>query len=208
MRKKLIISAIILCSITIFAQDKDNPYSMFGYDPKISDVISSKTELFYLDNTDTTALVQTLAFDFEKGYVYLYDTNNQMLDVLLFDKKEIARFTTIDPHAENYLGVSPYAYVINNPVRNIDPDGRDVWEMNGQGEIVNRIKDRTQDAFYMVAQDADGNYQRTFTTDAEGNRNYNSISFKYGTVESQRTIGINSTQSYDVYKVRAFIFSK
>jgi Fe-S cluster biosynthesis and repair protein YggX len=84
----------------------------------------------------------------------------------------------------------------------IDPDGRDVWEVNGQGEVVNRIKDKTQDAFFMVAKDADGNYQRTYTTDAEGNKTYNSISFEYGTVKSQRTTSLNSTDTYDTYKVR------
>ena len=31
----------------------------------------------------------------------------------------------IDPHAENYLPISPYAYVGNNPVILIDPDGKD-----------------------------------------------------------------------------------
>ena len=70
------------------------------------------------------------------------------------------------------------------------------------GKIISRIHDNTQDAFYMVAKDADGNYQRTFTTDADGTKNYNSISFKYGTIESQRTIPINSTESYDVFQVR------
>ena len=109
---------------------------------------------------------------------------------------------SVDPLADKYPHLSPYAYCADNPVNRIDPDGRDVWEINDQGEIVNRIKDKTQDAFYMVSKDADGNYQRTFTTDAEGNKNYNFISFKYGTVESQRTTAINSTDSYDTYKVR------
>ena len=31
----------------------------------------------------------------------------------------------MDPHAENYLSFSPYAYVGNNPIIYIDPDGRD-----------------------------------------------------------------------------------
>lgn len=33
----------------------------------------------------------------------------------------------IDPLAEKYYNVSPYAYCNNNPVNAVDPDGRDVW---------------------------------------------------------------------------------
>ena len=37
----------------------------------------------------------------------------------------IGRFTTVDPMAEKYYNISPYAYCGNNPVNRIDPDGRD-----------------------------------------------------------------------------------
>ena len=37
----------------------------------------------------------------------------------------MCRFTQMDPLAENYYNVSPYVYCFNNPVKYIDPDGRD-----------------------------------------------------------------------------------
>lgn len=37
----------------------------------------------------------------------------------------IMRTTTMDPLAEKYYDISPYAWCGNNPIRNIDPDGRD-----------------------------------------------------------------------------------
>jgi RHS repeat-associated protein len=37
----------------------------------------------------------------------------------------VGRFTTMDPLAEKYYSVSPYAYCANNPIRYKDPDGRD-----------------------------------------------------------------------------------
>lgn len=36
----------------------------------------------------------------------------------------LGRFTTVDPLAEKYYGISPYAYCGNEPVRRIDPDGK------------------------------------------------------------------------------------
>jgi len=35
---------------------------------------------------------------------------------------------SIDPNCEKYYWISPYAYCLNNPVRYVDPDGRDVWD--------------------------------------------------------------------------------
>jgi hypothetical protein len=36
----------------------------------------------------------------------------------------IGRFTTMDPLAEKYYSISPYAYCLNNPIRYIDVDGQ------------------------------------------------------------------------------------
>jgi RHS repeat-associated core domain len=43
----------------------------------------------------------------------------------------IMRFTTIDPLAEKYYSISPYAYCANNPINAIDPDGRLIIFVNG-----------------------------------------------------------------------------
>ena len=44
----------------------------------------------------------------------------------------IARWSSMDPLAEKYYSISPYAYCANNPVKYIDPDGRGfetVWDI-------------------------------------------------------------------------------
>ncbi len=49
---------------------------------------------------------------------------------------------SVDPPADKYPGLSPYAYCANNPVMFVEPDGRadDEWDINSKGEIVNHIK--------------------------------------------------------------------
>jgi hypothetical protein len=37
------------------------------------------------------------------------------------------RFLSVDPMAEKYYQLSPYAYCANNPIKNIDPNGMEIY---------------------------------------------------------------------------------
>ena len=45
----------------------------------------------------------------------------------------IGRTTTMDPLAENYYHISPYAWCGNNSVNAVDPDGRFIWKFDAKG---------------------------------------------------------------------------
>ena len=114
----------------------------------------------------------------------LYDYGARFYDPL------IGRFTTPDPLSEKYYSISPYAYCANNPVNAVDPDGRDIWEINENGIVVNRIEDKTQDAFFMI----DSNRKRI---------EQQSISFEYGTINQTKVTVEHNTGdwSYDLYSI-------
>ncbi|GAB6013054.1 DUF6443 domain-containing protein [Viscerimonas tarda] len=58
-------------------------------------------------------------FDIMHG-LNLYDYSARQVD------PAVGRFTTVDPLAEKYYNISPYAYCANNPVKYIDPDGKQI----------------------------------------------------------------------------------
>jgi len=49
----------------------------------------------------------------------------------------IGRWNGVDRQAENYIPISPYAYVANNPMIFIDPNGEEIWLADTEG---NRYK--------------------------------------------------------------------
>ena len=57
-----------------------------------------------------------------------------------YDSDILTAWLSVDPMADKYPNISPYAYCAWNPVRLVDPDGREMmmnddWYINGKGEI-------------------------------------------------------------------------
>ena len=114
--------------------------------------------------------------DEETGYGYF--------GARYMDHELMTMWLSVDPMSDKYPNISPYAYCAWNPVKLVDPNGQDIWEINSQGKVVNHIKDKSKDAFYMV--------------DDKGARQ-SSISFKYGTITgSNGEMWFSSTTSFNV----------
>lgn len=62
----------------------------------------------------------------------------------------ICRTTTMDPLAETYYPTSPYAWCGNNPVKNVDLDGMDVWELDANGEMIHHRQNSQVDSLYVT----------------------------------------------------------
>ena len=64
--------------------------------------------------------------DSETGYGYF--------GARYMDHELMAMWLSVDPLADKYPGISPYAYCAWNPVKLVDPDGREIgdyYDKNG-----------------------------------------------------------------------------
>jgi len=75
----------------------------------------------------------------------------------------------VDPLADKYPNLSPYTYCAGNPVRLVEPDGRDIWDVDEKGNISWKSHS--------------ANHQ-LFAVDKNGNRIGKSISMKNDDVVS------------------------
>ncbi len=103
------------------------------------------------------------------GGLSVYDFNARTYD------QSLGRFLSIDPLAENYYSVSPYAFCSNNPVNFVDPDGSRVLpRTNSELEMI-RMTLPESDREYVVL-GANGYIDHNVLSGHESNSgNYNSL---------------------------------
>jgi RHS repeat-associated protein len=112
----------------------------------------------------------------------------------------LMRFTTLDPLAEKYYPTSPYAYCQNDPLAKVDLDGKDIWDIDENGNLLGCTEDKESDTFNVVFYDKYG--EKTIT----------SISFKYGSINkinikgAERGLDFYTINSGDADGDRLFTF--
>ena len=84
-------------------------------------------------NQRTTGYSERFTFtgkerDKETGYGYF--------GARYMDHELMTMWLSVDPMSDKYPSISPYAYCAWNPLKLVDPDGRDVWELNKSGELI------------------------------------------------------------------------
>lgn len=149
-RATLFLLAVTTASSCLFAQTTKNPFSKMGYKKQIT-YTSSKGEFEeFHDNADVV----------EIGSVY-FNTKTKKVVGYVNEEKENAEVATatsamsVDPLCEKYYWISPYAFCLNNPVKYVDPDGRDValrFYGNGTAEqyqtVVNNALEGQYEMYY------------------------------------------------------------
>ncbi|KAA0127224.1 hypothetical protein FY557_13715 [Chryseobacterium sp. SN22] len=137
-----------------------NPFKKYGYYPKVATLSKGK----YLEFHDRDSIISIGSVRFNRKTKEIVEFRE--IDLSDPDAQPYldtaGRWFSPDPLSEEYSSWSPYNMVMNNPIKNIDPDGRGVLDnfqllQNGQVKLLERSNDSSDTLF---ASDKKGNVDK------------------------------------------------
>lgn len=120
-RKILFICLLSIFYLTANAQKEYNPYAPIGKKGKI--VTLSKGKYVETFDTDTLQRIGSVILNIRTREVVIL-LNTDSLYGIYSDNSSSSRWYSIDPKADEFTSYSPYNFVMNNPLRFVDPDGQ------------------------------------------------------------------------------------
>ena len=148
-----------------------NPFARYGYKVKIATMSNGKFEEFH--DASYIAEIGSIRFDTRTNKIVDFVKEDSI--AFKTNPHIVSRFVSIDPHAEKYYSISPYAYCANNPIKFIDPDGKKIIAVTTEAQrmILNTIPINERQ---YVSFDKDGYINTDILSDVKSNSgNFNSL---------------------------------
>jgi len=154
MKKQFLFLTLVFGALSVFAQ---TPYDNFAPEQNVKSMIELPQVQFQVANTDTNSEIRYVEFDKNTLSLNLLDDNGNVIMTFVLNPKE-KKFTTMDPLAEKYPSISPYAYCGNNPINAVDLRGDSITYVINSTITNPDGTTSISSSTYYYGQDANGNY--------------------------------------------------
>ncbi len=119
--KRLFLVFTILFFITL--ANAQNPFEAYGYTPKIATLSNGKYNEFH--DLDTIVQIGTVLFNTQTKQIVAFLQVDTLYSEATLQPDIVSMWLSPDPLSDEYPSWSPYVYCLNNPIKLIDPDGRE-----------------------------------------------------------------------------------
>ena len=92
---------------------------------------------------------------------------------------DLRKWLSVDPLSDKYPNISPYAYAAWNPIKYVDPDGRDIYTFDSDGNFTGNIIKQEGDHIGRIYFSDDNYLDFTFNDQADAQRICTPFSDKY-----------------------------
>ena len=137
-----------------------SPYAIFGDSSFVLMTEEERTgrHSLVIPNLGSGNGYLKIEFELKTGLLKVFDEEGIVIDRTILPPEAFARFLSVDRLASKYADLSPYNYVANNPIRNIDPNGDSIVVVINSAITGANGQQSIQSTRYFYGQDANGAY--------------------------------------------------
>ena len=152
MMKHTFLTLIVTCALVI-QLNAQTPFDSFA-----PEATRPMLEIEESTNTTSDSILYTIVADMQSQMLLLVDVSTAKIVATMPITDDIRKWLSVDPLADKYIYISPYAYCSWNPINKIDPDGREEWELDVNTGKFQNIGDKggsTTDYYHVGTYDGD-----------------------------------------------------
>lgn len=123
----------LLTLLAFFNIQAQQPFESYGYKVKVATLSNGKYQEFF--DQDTIVQIGTVVMNRLSGKLLYFVSFDTTYSEASLKPDLVSRWISPDPLSEKYYSFSPYNFVLNNPIKHVDPDGREVWIVHKKQEI-------------------------------------------------------------------------
>lgn len=137
-----------------------SPYAIFGDSSVVLMTEAEEKGIQYLEitNSNKKSKAHRMVLDMRIGMISILDKKGNTIKSVTIKPEIITRFLSVDRLAHKYTDLSPYNYVANNPIRNIDPNGDSIVVVIKTNIVGANGQQSIQTSKYYYGQHSNGTY--------------------------------------------------